>query len=139
MEKYTGSKSSLTKGLGFLFAIIIISVSCTKSSTDTATGPVNKGGPGANEVWIENFSFNPSTITVDAGTAITWTNKDAISHTVTSDTGLFNSGNIDSGGTFSYVFQNAGSFPYHCSIHPYMTAVVNVKAATTSTGGGYGK
>ena len=80
--------------------------------------------PGPNEVFIQDMAFNPSTITVSAGTTITWTNKDAIAHTVTSNTGLFDSGSINSNGTYSHLFSSTGTFPYHCSIHPNMTASV---------------
>jgi len=80
------------------------------------------------------MAFDPMTITVNEGTSITWTNKDATAHTVTSDNGLFNSGNIGSNGTYSYTFSTAGSYPYHCSIHPMMTATVVVKAVTSTPG-----
>jgi len=73
------------------------------------------------------YSFDPSTITIITGTTITWTNKDAIGHSVTSDTGVFDSGIINASGTFSYTFDTAGTFPYHCKVHTIMTASVVVK------------
>lgn len=79
-----------------------------------------------NAVYIQNMAFNPATITVPAGTTITWTNKDGMAHTVTSDTAIFDSGSIASNGTYSRTFPTAGTFPYHCSIHPSMTATVIV-------------
>lgn len=105
--------------LGFLFAIICISDSCKKSSDTQLT-------PGTNEVFIQGTAFNPSTITVAVGTTITWTNKDGVDHTVTSNTGLFESGHISNNGTFSHLFSTAGTFAYHCSIHTTMTASVIV-------------
>jgi len=116
----------------FLIAILMISSSCNKSSYNTMTGitsnPGTTGtaGPGTNEVFIQGMAFNPSTITVAAGTTVTWTNKDAIAHTVTSKTKLFDSGSIASNGTFSYTFATAGTFSYYCSIHPSMIATVTV-------------
>ena len=77
--------------------------------TGMTGGTGGSGGPGLNEVFIQGMAFNPSTITVAAGTTITWTNKDGFAHTVTSDTNLFNSGNIGSNGTFSFTFATAGS------------------------------
>lgn len=127
-------------GIAFITGILIISISCSKSAMNNMYGTGgngSKGGPGTNEVWIQGMAFDPPTITVNAGTTITWTNKDATVHTVTSDTGLFNSGNIATNGTFSYMFATAGSYPYHCSIHPYMTATVVVKAITSGNGSGY--
>lgn len=127
-------------GIAFLTAILINLNSCSKSAMNNmygTGGTGTKGGPGTNEVWIQGMAFDPPTITVNEGTTITWTNKDAITHTVTSDSGLFNSGNIAASGTFTHMFATAGSYPYHCSIHPYMTATVVVKAPVTGTGTGY--
>lgn len=125
------SKSRIITGITLLFAILMFSNSCTKSSPYNVGGPGTTGtggtgGPGANEVFIQGMAFNPATISVTAGTTITWTNKDAIAHTVTSNTNLFNSGSIGTNATFSYTFATAGSFSYYCAIHPSMTASVTV-------------
>ena len=121
MKKLIGSKSRLMIGSGFLVAILCLSNSCSKSSTSNTTT-----NPGANEVWIQGMAFNPATITVNAGTTITWTNKDGVAHTVTSNTGVFDSGTVNPNGTYSHLFSTAGSFPYHCTVHPSMTATVIV-------------
>jgi plastocyanin len=84
-------------------------------------------GPGLNEVWIQGHAFNPDTITVAAGTTIKWTNKDVDSHTVTSDSAIFESGTIGNNGTYSHQFNTVGSFPYHCSIHTEMKGIVIVQ------------
>jgi len=89
-------------------------------------GTGGTSGPGANEVFIQGIAFNPATITVAAGTTITWTNKDPITHTVTSDSKLWDSGSVGPNGTFSFTFATAGTFPYHCNVHPSMTASVTV-------------
>ena len=91
------------------------------------TGCQKSDNPGANEVFIENFAFNPGTITVSVNTTITWTNKDRVNHTVTSTTGIFDSGSLNKNETFSYTFSTAGSYPYKCTIHPYMTGTVVVQ------------
>lgn len=83
-------------------------------------------GPGANEVWIQGRAFNPATITVTAGTTITWTNKDGVNHTVTSTTALFDSGTIANNGTYSHTFNSTGTFTYTCTIHPDMAGTVIV-------------
>jgi len=83
--------------------------------------------PGINEVWIQGSAFTPATITVSAGTTIKWTNKDGMSHTVTSTTALFDSGTIGNNGTYSHQFNTIGTFPYYCTIHTYMTATVVVQ------------
>jgi plastocyanin len=128
MKKSIGSKTKFSIGITILFAILTISNSCSKSSSMYGMGNNNgsSGSPGANEVWIEGMAFTPSVITVAAGTTITWTNKASIAHTVTSDKGLFDSGDISSNGTFTFKFTTAGSYPYHCAVHPSMTAKVVV-------------
>jgi plastocyanin len=132
MKKLIGSKSRLLIGFTLLLTLLSISNSCTKSSTyntPSVSNPGSKGGsgPGANEVWIQGMAFDPSTITVAVNTTVTWTNKDAIGHTVTSDTGVFDSvGTISTNGTFSYMFATAGTFTYHCKVHPTMTGTVIV-------------
>jgi plastocyanin len=133
MKKLIGSKSRFLIGIPILFAILSISNSCTKNTMSDmygmgsgTGGKGGSGGPGLNEVFIQSMAFNPATITVAAGTTIKWTNKDAVAHTVTSDTGLFDSGNIGNNGIYSRTFPTAGTYQYHCAIHPSMTAEVVV-------------
>ena len=78
-------------------------------------------------VEISGFAFVPSTLTVSTGTRVTWTNKDSVTHTVTSNDNLFNSGNLATNATFQFSFNQKGTFQYHCSIHPSMTAKVIVE------------
>lgn len=78
-------------------------------------------------VTIANFAFNPGSVTVAAGTTVTWTNNDTVSHTVTSTDGAFDSGNIAPGETFTFTFSATGTFTYMCSYHPNMTATVVVQ------------
>jgi len=74
-----------------------------------------------------SFGFSPATLTIRAGTTVTWKNMSAAPHTVTSDDGqTFDSGNIAPGGTFTFKFTVAGSYSYHCNIHPYMRATVSL-------------
>ena len=81
----------------------------------------------APEVRIDNFSFGPAALTVPAGTAVTWTNRDDIPHTVVSTDGAFKSKVLDTDDKFSFKFEKAGTYPYFCSIHPKMTAKVIVQ------------
>ncbi len=78
-----------------------------------------------NSVSITNFSFNPSILTVKAGTTVTWTNNDAVTHSIKS--GVFNSGNLSKGQTFQFKFEETGRYDYSCAIHPSMTGKIIVE------------
>ena len=72
-------------------------------------------------------AFAPDGLTVDAGTTVTWTNTDSVAHTSTSDATGWDSGIVAPGGQFSHSFQTAGTFRYHCAIHPGMVGTVVVR------------
>jgi plastocyanin len=78
-------------------------------------------------VSIHNFAFGPARLEVSRGTRIIWTNTDSDPHTVTSDKGVWASDALDTGDHFARVFKQAGTFPYHCSIHPFMHGTIIVK------------
>jgi amicyanin len=79
------------------------------------------------EVKIDNFSFAPKSITVKVGTTVTWTNRDDIPHNVVSTEKKFSSPVLDTDQTFSFKFQEPGSYPYFCKIHPMMIGTVIVE------------
>jgi plastocyanin len=78
-----------------------------------------------------NFGFSPSSLSIKAGTTVTWTDMTGAPHTVTSDAGdpaSFNGSLSGDGATFGFTFTTPGTYKYHCSIHPYMTATITVTA-----------
>ncbi|WP_422615747.1 plastocyanin/azurin family copper-binding protein [Nocardia jejuensis] len=83
---------------------------------------------GPNDVIITNFAFAPATLTVTAGTTVTWTNRDEEPHNVSPAAGGFTSPNLGTGATYTFTFTTAGSFTYVCSIHPFMHGTVVVTA-----------
>lgn len=83
------------------------------------------------EVAIIDFTFTPANITIEEGTTVVWTNLDTVDHTVTGD--LFTSDVLESGDSFSYTFEQEGSYDYFCSIHPQMTGSITVTAGTTDS------
>ena len=85
------------------------------------------GAAGGSQVSIIDFAFQPQALTIKKGRGVTWTNTGAKNHTVTSDTGLFDSGVLAPGATFSQTFKQSGTFAYHCTIHPSMTGSIKVK------------
>jgi YVTN family beta-propeller protein len=75
---------------------------------------------------IRGMAFTDPVIRIQAGQQITWTNQDSVTHTVTSDQGLWDSGNIEPGKSFSMKLEKPGQYGYHCSIHPFMTGTIIV-------------
>jgi plastocyanin len=85
---------------------------------------------------ISDFQFQPGTLAVQVGDTVTWTNSDSADHTVTSQAGApesFDSGTLGQGDTFSFTFDQAGTYPYVCSIHSSMTAEIVVEEAAAAT------
>ena len=80
-------------------------------------------------VAISGSAFSPPMVTVTVGDTVTWTNGDQISHTATADGGSFDTGTLGNGDSNTVTFATAGSFPYHCAIHPAMTGTITVEAA----------
>jgi len=79
------------------------------------------------QIQIKGMNFHPDTVTVAPGTTVTWTNDDSFAHTATSDTKLWDSGLLQHGQSYSHTFDKAGSYPYHCAVHTFMTGTVTVK------------
>jgi plastocyanin len=100
----------------------------SSSSMPMASAPVT--APAApvsgNQVNIDGFAFVPATLTVSAGTTVTWTNRDEEPHTVAASDGSFHSPGMGTGATFTHTFGTAGTFDYVCSIHPMMHGTVVV-------------
>lgn len=79
-------------------------------------------------VTIQNFAFLPATVTINRGTTVTWTNQDSAPHQIVSDAGsIISSQVLSSGDTFSLVFDQVGTYAYHCAIHPSMKGTIVVK------------
>jgi Icc protein len=90
--------------------------------------PLESGTPiaGAHDVSVDNFSFAPTTVSVPAGTTITWTNHDDVPHQVVSTEHKFKSPVLDTDGQFSYQVDAPGAYKYFCSLHPRMTGQIVV-------------
>src|SRR5215472_3553339 len=76
---------------------------------------------------IVNFAFSPNTANIGVNDTVTWTWVGS-PHTTTSDTGLWDSGVFGAGHTFSRTFTSAGTFPFHCTVHPFMTGSITVQS-----------
>ncbi|RLU81554.1 plastocyanin [Streptomyces griseocarneus] len=82
--------------------------------------------PTTHTVTIHDDSFDPQSVTVQVQDTVVWINQDPENHTTTSDSGVWNSGVLSTGQSFPFTFGTAGTFPYHCEIHRFMTGTVVV-------------
>ncbi len=103
------------------------------SSAPTAVSPQAGGKGGTVKVTIKNYTYQPATLRVAAGTTIAWTNEDGTDHTSTADNGgfsggaSFDTGTINQGQTKTATLSKPGSYPYHCSFHAFMHGTIIVK------------
>jgi len=111
-------------------------VSSKTPSLSTSVTPISSPDPvstssleailGEAEIDIEDFAFNPKTVTIKVGTTVKWSNKDDSSHSVTSDDGSWSSSSLSKGDSFFLTFSQTGTFSYHCGVHPSMTGTIVV-------------
>jgi plastocyanin len=100
------------------------------AAPSAASAPSAAGAPSQSkpqEVGIDNFSFNPPTMTVTAGATVTWVNHDDVPHTVTANDKGFASKALDTDDRFTHVFTAPGTYSYFCAVHPHMTGQIIVK------------
>jgi plastocyanin len=116
----------------FIPLLLLIALSaCTSTAKPTAANPPAPAAAAAplNTILIDNFTFTPPSLTVPAGTTLTWINRDDVPHTVTSNTlpRILNSPALDTDQQFQFTFTVPGTYPYFCTLHPHMTATITVK------------
>jgi LPXTG-motif cell wall-anchored protein len=90
----------------------------------------------AASVSMVDFDFQPATVTISAGQSVTWSNNASDPHTSTSDTGAWDSGTVNPGGSFTHTFNSVGTFAYHCTFHQSLGMVGTVIVQATGTGTG---
>jgi plastocyanin len=118
-----------------IFAALLFasSVACGSDTPSTPSPSPSPSGPNvgvsivAGSSTLTTTAYSPNPINVSVGGTVTWTNNDNTTHTSTANGGAFSSGSIAPGGTFRMTFPTAGSFPYHCAIHPGMIGTVTVQ------------
>lgn len=125
--------SALIVGLTIVVGLALLAVSgCGSSGGGTTTTLAGGGSTGTttasgNQVTIKNFAFSPASMTIKVGESVTWTNQDSPTHSIAADKGEFKSGDMTTGATYSFKFDKAGTYPYHCIIHPSMTGTIVVQ------------
>lgn len=125
---------TLAKSLTAALAVVVAVAACSAprpaagGGTPSTQTPVTAApaAAGPNQVVIDGFAFAPATLTVPAGTTVTWINRDEEPHTVAASDGSFHSPGMGTGAVFTHTFSAAGTFDYVCSIHPMMRGTVVV-------------
>ena len=118
----------------FAFLILLITAAFALACSGSSSSPTTpSSGTGTNVSIISGSSnltttaYAPNPVSISVGGAVTWVNNDNTAHTATGSNGSFDSGTIAPGGSFTRTFTAAGSFPYHCTLHPGMIGTVNVQ------------
>jgi plastocyanin len=111
---------------------IVVGVLALTLSTQAATPTASSAQPVSSQarhvtVAIRNYDFAPKSLTVTAGTRVTWKNDDATAHTATANGGSFDTGTVAPKASRTIDFKHPGTFTYHCAFHAFMTATVTVK------------
>ena len=83
----------------------------------------------SSRIEIKKFAFAPKEITIAAGTTLVWTNHDETPHTIIASDGSFVSKAMDTDDRYEHTFATAGDYTYFCTLHPYMTGTIHVRAA----------
>lgn len=123
-----GASGASTGGAGSGAPTSAPTAIATSQPTATPSAPANAtvikiiGATGA-------YKFSPASVTVKVGDTVVWMNETGVAHTATSDSDAaltWDSGAIDVGGMYSLTVTKAGTFAYHCSIHPFMRGTLIV-------------
>jgi plastocyanin len=111
---------SIRVGTGLLAVVLVGALQVPSVATGRGARPsTTPSAPtSVKRVKIVDFAFKPATMTIAKGTRVRWTNAGNTTHTSTSIRGVWDSGSLAPGDTFSRVFRRAGTFKYHCTIHP---------------------
>ncbi len=111
-----------------LTVTVLVLAACSSNVGSSAFTTTRGPSPGGYDtITIRNFAFSPSTLTVAPGATVTVTNTDQVAHTVTDPKGAFSTGDIPAGQSKTFTAPNtAGSYPYICSIHQYMSGTLTV-------------
>ena len=103
--------------------VALLALALVAALLASQAAPAAQSGPaqtsGAKTVDIDHFKFHPKTLNVTKGTKVVFSNSSATAHTAT-DKGVFDSGHIKPGRSFTVRFEQKGTFRYHCEIHPFM-------------------
>jgi len=109
--------------------IIVMSGTFVSAVSDVNQTVQVDGNLTNNSVLITNFAFEPQELNVTVNSSVIWTNEDSVPHTIVTDKDAateIKSEQFNKGETFEFNFTTVGTYPYHCSVHPSMTGVIQV-------------
>jgi plastocyanin len=112
-------------GLALVTAIAVLSFAGLRAAAGESATEATASR--AKTETIANFEFQPTPLKVTAGTKVVFSNQSRVTHTATENGGGFDTGNIRPGTTASVTFKRAGTYVFHCSIHPFMHGKIVVK------------
>ena len=112
-----------------VLAAAVAAAACgSSSSPSTPSGPATTVSIPQGASTLTTTAYSPNPVNVAVGPTVHWMNNDSTAHTSTADGGAWSSGTVNGGGgTFDHTFQSAGTFTYHCTIHPNMVGTVVVQ------------
>jgi plastocyanin len=114
--------------IGALVVVIFLIVSCYKNKSSY------NSPSGTSKITITSSAYSPASLTVVSGATVTWTNNDGTAHTVTTEDGAINSGDIAPGSSYSKTFMTTGTYNYHDAHNTNMMGVLVVSAASSGSG-----
>jgi plastocyanin len=123
----------LAVGIGVVLATAAVVAGCGSDDPDpaataqAAATTMTTRPASTDKIEIADFKYATETVTVKAGTEVTWTNSDDATHTATADDGSFDTGDLDRGAAKTVTFDTTGSFTYYCRFHPFMKATIEVR------------
>jgi amicyanin len=108
--------------------LVLMGVLLLTQNSNVSNSQVSTAATTNHSISITEYMFSPSQLIIKVGDTVVWTNNGATSHTVTSDSGSeLSSPTLSSNGIYAHTFNAAGTYNYHCSIHPTMTGVIIVQ------------
>lgn len=100
-------------------------VTQTSDSAPIQAAPINTVSAKTYNISIANFAFSPASLNINKGDTVVWTNNDSVPHQISGNS--LNGQVMNKGQTYSFTFNDTGTFNYHCAIHPSMTASITVQ------------
>ena len=118
----------MTRMLTTLLLVVMLTGAAAYTTSSAADNGDSPAKSGEQAITIDNFSFSPAILNIEAGTTVTWTNHDDIPHTVVDTDHKIKSKALDTDDTFSYTFTEPGTYEFFCGLHPKMVGKVIVAA-----------